>query len=133
MIDYRSKRPLPKWCGERAELEPQLREVTRTVRTGRARERKPRSGREVSGWVVVAAECPDGIEPLETVRTAIFRIGVAPRLPRDVRLELVSSVHRDQVARMHVSFGAEIDIGQTNCVLASPRASQLPCEADGPS
>ena len=35
---------------------------------------------EPGGTLVVAAECTDGIGPLDVVNEAIFRIGVLPRL-----------------------------------------------------
>ncbi|MEO7729450.1 MAG: lactate racemase domain-containing protein, partial [Kofleriaceae bacterium] len=47
---------------------------------------------EPNGTLVLAAECPDGIGPLETVNEAIFRIGVLPRLPPQARLVLVSDL-----------------------------------------
>ncbi|MFT3695271.1 MAG: lactate racemase domain-containing protein [Kofleriaceae bacterium] len=87
---------------------------------------------EEGGRIVVAAECAEGVEPIDTVNEAIFRIGVLPRLPRGVSIGLVSAVPRAEVARTLVEYVSSIDIeiGQTNRVLVVPMASQLLCEAD---
>lgn len=86
---------------------------------------------EEGGRIVVAAECAEGIEPLDTVNEAIFRIGVLPRLPRGVTIRLVSCVARTDIERTLVGYAdsVEEEIGQTNRVLVVPMASQLLCEA----
>lgn len=86
---------------------------------------------EEGGRIVVAAECAEGIEPIDTVNEAIFRIGVLPRLPRGVTIRLVSRVARTDIERTLVGHAdsIEAEIGQTNRVLVVPMASQLLCEA----
>jgi nickel-dependent lactate racemase len=49
------------------------------------------------GLLVIAAECPDGIGPLEVVNEKIFKIGVLPRLAPEVRLVLLSQLAADDV------------------------------------
>jgi nickel-dependent lactate racemase len=84
---------------------------------------------EPGGVVVVAAECADGVGPLETVNEAIFRIGILPRLP-GARIALVSSLEREVVEQTLVEYAERVEdvIGQTNRVLVVPKASQLLCD-----
>lgn len=80
-----------------------------------------------NGDLVIVAECADGIEPLETVNEAIFRIGVLPRLPRDARLHLLSALPRPQVERTllcPLASPSELIAGADSIVVV-PRASQL--------
>jgi nickel-dependent lactate racemase len=80
------------------------------------------------GELVIVAECPDGIGPLETVNEAIFRIGVLPRLAPGVRVSLLSSLPSESVARTLVRFTSVLPpIDRHTLVL--PRASQLICGA----
>ncbi|MEP6865507.1 MAG: lactate racemase domain-containing protein [Deltaproteobacteria bacterium] len=85
---------------------------------------------EPDGVVVVAAECIDGVGPLETVNEAILRIGILPRLPTGARLVLVSGLEKIVVDQTLVEYGTSVleAIGQTNRVVVVPRASQLLCE-----
>jgi nickel-dependent lactate racemase len=84
---------------------------------------------EPHGTVVVAAECPEGVGPLETVNEAILRIGILPRMPEGVRLRLVSRMSREIVEQTLVGYASDLGeaIGQTNRVLVVPKASQLLC------
>lgn len=84
---------------------------------------------EPHGTVVVAAECPEGVGPLEIVNEAILRIGILPRMPVGVRLVLVSGMSREFVSQTLVEYAESIDtvIGQTNRLLVIPKASQLLC------
>ena len=85
------------------------------------------------GLLVVVADCVNGIEPLETVNEAIFRIGVLPRLPPGARLALVSGLTREQVARTLVEYAPSVREAidaVPGPVLVVPRASQLLCEVD---
>jgi nickel-dependent lactate racemase len=84
---------------------------------------------EPHGTVVVVAECPEGVGPLETVNEAILRIGILPRMPEGVRLLLVSGMRREIVEQTLVGYAEDLDhvIGQTNRVLVVPKASQLLC------
>ena len=85
---------------------------------------------EPGGVLVVAAECPDGVGPLETVNEAILRIGILPRLPVGARLVLVSGMEKSVVDQTLVEYGEDVVgvIGQTSRVVVVPKASQLLCE-----
>ncbi|HEY3801481.1 MAG TPA: lactate racemase domain-containing protein [Kofleriaceae bacterium] len=82
---------------------------------------------EPGGELVLAAECSDGVAPLDVVNEAIFRIGVLPRLPPDARLSLVSSLGPDVVARTLVGYRSQLP-SLEGPTLIVPRASQLICE-----
>lgn len=84
-----------------------------------------------NGTLVVVAECADGIEPLETVNEAIFRIGVLPRLPPGARLVLVSSQPEATVRRTLLDYAPDVESilrATSGTVTIVPRASQLICE-----
>lgn len=85
---------------------------------------------EPGGVLVVAAECVDGVGPLDTVNEAILRIGILPRLPPGARLVLVSGLAKSVVDQTLVEYGADVAdvIGQTSRVVVVPKASQLLCE-----
>ena len=87
---------------------------------------------EDGGTLVIAAECPEGVEPLETVNEAILRIGILPRLPPRSRLVLISGLERAVVEKTLCEYAPDLAtvIGQTNRVLVAPKASQLLCEPD---
>ncbi len=79
------------------------------------------------GTLVIVAECPDGIGPLQTVNEAIFRIGVLPRLAPGARISLVSGLPRGSVEQTLVEFLSAVPtIDRRTLVL--PYASQLICE-----
>ena len=80
-----------------------------------------------NGTLVIAAECPDGVGPLQTVNEAILRIGILPRLPPGVRLLLVSSLPKVVVDQTLVEYAAELP-GVEDRTLVIPAASQLICE-----
>lgn len=44
------------------------------------------------GTIVLVAPCEHGVGPREVVEHGIYRIGLVPRLPRDVRIVLVSTL-----------------------------------------
>ena len=66
------------------------------------------------GTMIVVAECPEGIGPVETVNRAIYEIGLAPRLPVAHRIVLVSEVARAQVAASYCEWAPSV-----SAVLAS--------------
>jgi nickel-dependent lactate racemase len=83
---------------------------------------------EPDGTLVIVAQCPEGIGPLETVNEAIFRIGVLPRLPPNVRLLLVSDLDEAQTNRTLLAYGHSVDriIASTaGRILVLPHASKL--------
>jgi nickel-dependent lactate racemase len=53
---------------------------------------------EAGGTVIVVAECDGGIGPLDRVNDGIYRLGVAPQLPADHRVVLVSALAPEVVA-----------------------------------
>lgn len=85
---------------------------------------------EVNGTLAIAAECADGVGPLETVNEAILRIGVLPRLPHGARIVLVSSLDEKVVRQTLVEYSSSLDplIASASRITIVPRASQLLCE-----
>ncbi|CAN5230286.1 hypothetical protein BH11MYX1_BH11MYX1_10770 [soil metagenome] len=83
-----------------------------------------------NGVLVIAAECPEGVGPLDTVNEAILRIGVLPRLPRGARLVLVSGLAKEVVDQTLMAYAPDLAsaIGASDRVLVVPKASQLLCE-----
>jgi lactate racemase len=61
------------------------------------------------GTMIIAAECPEGIGPMDTVNRGIYQIGLAPRLPPGHRLLLVSGLDRDQVAPSYCQWAPSIE------------------------
>lgn len=84
------------------------------------------------GDLVLVAECAEGVEPLETVNEAIFRIGVLPRLPADATIHLVSSLPAALVERTLVRPLTSIAplIHHADSIVVVPTASQLIVEVD---
>ncbi|MGE0396047.1 MAG: lactate racemase domain-containing protein [Kofleriaceae bacterium] len=84
------------------------------------------------GTIAIAAECCDGVGPLEVVNEAILRIGVLPRLPAGVRLRLVSGLDPAVVSTTLVEYApslSDVLAESTGAVTVVPRASQLLFEA----
>lgn len=81
---------------------------------------------EENGTLVLAAACFEGIEPIEVVNEAIFRIGVLPRLAPGVSLQLLSSLDDSQVARTLLSPCNLDTLKQgLESALVLPNASQI--------
>jgi len=83
---------------------------------------------EPGGTLVLVAECPDGIGPLQVVNEAVFGTGVLPRLAPGVSIQLVSALSPGEVARTVVDRADSIEsILETRAgrVVVLPRASQL--------
>jgi hypothetical protein len=84
---------------------------------------------EENGVLVIAAECAEGIGPLEIVNEAIFRIGVLPRLAAGVSLRLVSSLSEGEVEKtLLTSTDLDAVVATKSRVIIMPNASQLICE-----
>jgi hypothetical protein len=84
------------------------------------------------GTLVIVAECPDGIGPLETVNEAIFRIGVLPRLAPGASLVLVSSLSEAETKQTLLAYAPSVESVLDRVqgpVLVLPRASHLLAEA----
>jgi lactate racemase len=80
-----------------------------------------------NGWLVLVAECADGVGPLDVVNDAIFRIGILPRLARGSRVGLISALPESVVRQTLVEPLASIEpllSRHIDCVII-PRASQL--------
>lgn len=77
--------------------------------------------------LVVVAECAEGVEPLETVNEAIFRIGVLPRLPSGARLHLLSALPDATVMRTLLRPVSSLSdlVQRADSIVVVPRASQL--------
>jgi nickel-dependent lactate racemase len=61
------------------------------------------------GVVVLAAECPDGTGPLETVNEGIFRLGLRPLFAGEPLIYLVSSLPEDVVATTYGRFAPSVE------------------------
>jgi nickel-dependent lactate racemase len=89
---------------------------------------------EPGGTLVVVAECASGIEPIDVVNEAIFRIGVLPRLAPRVRLALVSTRTAEEVGRTLLDHEPSLDgvLARSSGLrtIVVPRASQLIVEVD---
>ena len=85
------------------------------------------------GTMIVAAECPEGIGPVETVNRAIYEIGLAPRLPAAHRIVLVSSLPREQVEPSYCAWAPSLEAALAGWSGAEatilPRASTLIVDA----
>jgi hypothetical protein len=83
------------------------------------------------GYLALAAECRDGVDPLVTVNEAIFRIGVLPRLAPGARVVLASALARDVVAKTLLEPAPPWSELLARCpgpIVVIPEASQLICE-----
>ena len=86
------------------------------------------------GVVIVAAECPEGTGPLQTVNQAIFTLGVRRFLPERYTLLLVSGMDQATVGRTYARHAPSLDLavaeaarllGGLGRVLVMPDAGDL--------
>jgi nickel-dependent lactate racemase len=86
------------------------------------------------GVVIVAAECPDGIGPIQVVNEGIFKLGVRRFLPDRYTLLLVSSMDAATVAQSYATYAPSLEAalseawrltGPTPRVLVLPDAGDL--------
>ena len=83
---------------------------------------------EPAGALVVVAECPDGVGPVDVVNEKIFRIGVLPRLAPGATIHLVSGLSSETVAGTlvrHAASVADVLAQRAGRVVVVPRASRL--------
>jgi hypothetical protein len=95
------------------------------------------------GVVIVAAECPGGTGPLQTVNEAIFALGVRRFLPARYTLLLVSGMDEATVRQTYARYAPSLQeavaeaarlIGGRGRVLVLPDAGDLvpiPVQAEG--
>jgi nickel-dependent lactate racemase len=86
------------------------------------------------GVVIVAAECPGGIGPIQVVNEGIFKLGVRRFLPGRYTLLLVSSMDAATVAQSYATYAPSLEAalaeawrltGPTPRVLVLPDAGDL--------
>jgi nickel-dependent lactate racemase len=86
------------------------------------------------GVVIVAAECPGGIGPVQVVNEGIFKLGVRRFLPDRYTLLLVSSMDAATVAQSYATYAPSLEAalaeawrlaGPTPRVLVLPDAGDL--------
>lgn len=85
------------------------------------------------GLIVLVAECGDGVGPLETVNRGIYELGIAPRLPEQHQVVLVSSLDRATVAGTYCRWSASVDdalAGRQEKPVVLPRAGTAVVEVD---
>ncbi|MEM9488285.1 MAG: lactate racemase domain-containing protein [Myxococcota bacterium] len=75
------------------------------------------------GTVILVAECPEGIGPIDTVNRAIYEIGVKPRLPEQHRVVLISGLTEDQVAPSYCDWAPSAEVAVEQVLQSSPNAS----------
>jgi hypothetical protein len=61
------------------------------------------------GTIIIVAECPEGTGPVDTVNRAIYEIGLAPRLPPNHRIVLVSGLTREQVEPTYCEWAPSVE------------------------
>lgn len=83
---------------------------------------------EDDATIVVAAECPEGIGPVDVVNQAIYEIGLRPRLPARHRIVLVSSLSPEEVGPSYATWSPSVEAalaGATGPIVVAPRAAHL--------
>jgi nickel-dependent lactate racemase len=63
---------------------------------------------EDGGTIIVAAECWNGVGPVDVVNEAIYAIGLRPRLPPRHSIVLISSLTADQVASTYCRWAPDV-------------------------
>lgn len=83
---------------------------------------------EERGTLIVAAECPEGTGPIDTVNHAIYEPGLLPRLPLEHRVVLVSELSREVVERSYCEWAPSVEaVLETLCASTGRlRATVLP-------
>lgn len=80
------------------------------------------------GTVILAAECPEGTGPLDTVNRAIFELGIRPRLPARHRVVLASGLPRAVVERTYCAWAPSVEAALASCAgppTVVPRAGHI--------
>ncbi len=83
---------------------------------------------EEDGTIIVAAECADGVGPVQVVNEAIYELGLRPRLPARHRIVLVSSLDATTVRPTYARWAGSVEEALSGCVgpvLIAPRASKM--------
>jgi len=78
------------------------------------------------GVIVLAAECHEGIGPLNIVNEVIYRMGLCPALPAEHRIILVSALPKERVAETFCEYSPGIEEAlKTAGVHAGPSAGTI--------
>jgi nickel-dependent lactate racemase len=79
------------------------------------------------GAMIIAAECPYGTGPIETVNKKIYELGVRPRLPEHHRVFLMSGLSRETVAKTYCEWIDQVDslVGDAERIVVLPHAGCL--------
>lgn len=84
-----------------------------------------------NGTLIIVAECPHGIGPVDTVNRAIYEIGLAPRLPNGHRIVLVSGLDEREVKPSYCQWAPSVESvlqelgSQSSAVTILPKAGSL--------
>ena len=77
------------------------------------------------GRIVLAAECWDGVGPVDTVNRGIYELGLRPRLPPGHQIDLVSSLDRATVAATYCSWSPTVEAAVFGAPLVVPHAGVM--------
>ena len=79
------------------------------------------------GRVVIVAPCEDGLGPVDVVNHGIYRLGIAPRLPPDHEVVLVSSLPPATVEASYARWAPDLAtaIAGRDELLVVPLASKV--------
>jgi nickel-dependent lactate racemase len=64
---------------------------------------------EDRGTMIIAAECPEGVGPVDVVNHGIYEIGLRPRLPDKHQIVLVSAMSEYRVATTYCQWAPTIE------------------------
>jgi nickel-dependent lactate racemase len=77
------------------------------------------------GTVILAAECPDGVGPLDTVNHGIYELGLVPRLPAAHRVVLHSGLTRSMVETTYCGWCERVEDWLDDRPLVVPRGGVI--------
>jgi len=80
------------------------------------------------GHIVLVAACPDGPGPIDVINRGIYDIGLAPRLPDEHTVHLVSTLPREVVEQTYCRYAPSVEsvLEQVDgAVLVLPRGGDM--------